>query len=78
MVRSIVNGQSLYEGEWQDNKPHGLGRLITSNGEHWTGEFNKGKKHAQIIKRDQGGDCDVVIQEVHVNVGKSSFRMNHT
>jgi len=34
-----------YDGEWVDNKPHGQGRVVWSNGAIYTGQFEAGKYH---------------------------------
>mmetsp|Transcript_125882 Transcript_125882/g.187889 ORF Transcript_125882/g.187889 Transcript_125882/m.187889 type:complete len:549 (+) Transcript_125882:152-1798(+) len=34
-----------YDGEWINNKPHGQGRVVWSNGATYTGQFFEGKYH---------------------------------
>jgi len=34
-----------YDGEWEDDKPHGQGRVVWSNGATYTGRFAMGKYH---------------------------------
>src|ERR1700728_4104747 len=34
-----VNQQIIYEGSWNQDKMHGIGRLIFSNGTSYIGEF---------------------------------------
>jgi hypothetical protein len=34
-----------YDGEWIQNKPHGQGRVVWSNGATYTGQFLEGKYH---------------------------------
>jgi MORN repeat len=34
-----------YDGEWVQDKPHGQGRVVWSNGAIYTGQFQKGKYH---------------------------------
>ena len=38
---------SKYEGEWEDGKFHGTGKLIFKNGDIYEGEFQEGKFHGK-------------------------------
>ena len=39
------NGDVIYDGQWQDNKFHGKGTRLFSNGEKYVGEYVAGKMH---------------------------------
>merc|ERR1712159_372124 len=43
-VVSLPSG-STYEGEWENNVPHGDGKLMLPNGDEYEGQFHYGKRH---------------------------------
>lgn len=42
--------ESVYEGEWSEDKPCGWGKMKHFNGEEYTGEFKNGNRHGFGIK----------------------------
>ena len=42
-------GEYKYEGEWKDNKKHGQGTIISSDGGKYEGEWKDNKKHGKGI-----------------------------
>ena len=41
--------KDIYEGEWLDDKKHGRGFVIYSNGAKYDGNFVGGRKEGKII-----------------------------
>ncbi|PRP80042.1 phosphatidylinositol-4-phosphate 5-kinase [Planoprotostelium fungivorum] len=46
--------KDVYEGESENRKMHGQGRLIYSNKDTYTGEFKNGKRHRKGLLRTKG------------------------
>ena len=44
-----------YEGEWENNRPHGKGKLIMPNGNQYIGEIQEGRIHGHGIERNKYG-----------------------
>jgi len=41
----MVHPELAYQGNWENNKPHGAGEEIMSNGDKYVGTFVRGKKY---------------------------------
>ena len=41
------DGRVIYDGDWQNGKPHGTGTSAYPNGDKYVGHFQNGKRHGK-------------------------------
>jgi radial spoke head protein 1 len=42
---TFKNGRNWYEGDWNNNKKHGVGKFVYSDGSSYEGEWDDDKRH---------------------------------
>lgn len=55
MKKFFLNGDK-YEGELEDDQPHGKGELTTSSGDKYIGDFQNGEKHGEGVLIKNNGN----------------------
>ena len=50
------NGDIMYEGDYINDEPEGNGKLVMENGNYYSGQFKKGKRHGKGKSYDKDGN----------------------
>ena len=45
----------MYEGEWLNERKHGIGRLTRVDGSYYEGPWLNGNRHGEGVKKDEKG-----------------------
>ena len=71
--------QNKYEGEWQANKKHGIGKMIYGNVGEYFGRFENGKRHGEgVFRYNKSGNVYSGSWKYGVKNGHGEFIFNDT